>query len=182
MSEADLETRLRRLEQLAFEGDSLSGEVTRLQASVATLGEVLLQVDRQQQTLTRLGQDLEKVEKSTVPRQELEVREDKVRMELRAYRKRLLGRVYAAGVTAVALVLGLVLGGLNYAEGLTDFRIETYALCMERQKNAEAINEFLDQREPVIDTLPAEERPAARDQLELLRTAFPVVACDGLAP
>lgn len=86
MSESDLEElrdRVRRLEDVAFDGDGLQRSVTRLGMNATALGDALLQVDRNQQALTKLGTELRTVQETTVPREEVESRiEDERRQRI----------------------------------------------------------------------------------------------------
>ncbi len=83
-----LEQRVARLEGMADaagpEGVRLADSVERLGLNANALGEALLQVDRNQQSLSRLGKQLSDVEANVVPRAEVEDRVDRLRRERRA--------------------------------------------------------------------------------------------------
>lgn len=80
----NLEDRVSRLEDVAFEGDGLTRAVTRLGLNANALGEALLTVDRNQQQLTKLGKELHELdEKSATTQDILHVREERRRSLLR---------------------------------------------------------------------------------------------------
>ncbi len=83
----ELEQRVSRLEGMAAisgpEGVRLADSVDRLGLNANALGEALLQVDRNQQSLTKLGKQLSDVEATVVPRAEVEDRVDHLRQERR---------------------------------------------------------------------------------------------------
>lgn len=102
-SREPLEERLRRLEDVAFEGQSLTRAVTRLGLNADALSDALQTVDRNQQRLTALGDQLERVE---AEKADSTVVDAQVHAEARV-RRMAVGFIVFAVVLVVVMLLGL---------------------------------------------------------------------------
>lgn len=147
-----LEQRVARLEDVAFEGDGLARAVTRLGLNANALGEAILTVDRNQQRLTRLGQQLEEVEANTVTTQDhalitQELRDDIVRTATGLSRN-LRKRAYiACGIVLIASMCGVYYAYWSAAE-------RTYSECITRVSNSKAAVSFYEKQLARTDLTP----------------------------
>lgn len=136
----ELELRLRRLEDIAFEGDGLTRAVTRLGVNATALGEALITVDRNQQRLTRLGQQLEEIESNTATKAAVEATEKRGAVALKSYRKQQVGRIYAIAISVFALVCAVVLGTVQFSEA---YKHQIYEVCVQRGQQADLVRSYL---------------------------------------
>ena len=135
-----VEERLRRLEDMAFEGDGLQRSVTRLGMNANALGEALMQVDRNQQALSKLGRELESVQSEKASKVEVNDAADKTLKELKSYRRKVLQRSYMAGVSmlGVLAILGMLAGA--YVESA---RQQAELNCQRSEARASAVADYL---------------------------------------
>jgi hypothetical protein len=125
--EAHVETQeqiLAAMQAERIEAERLNESVTRLGMGASDLGAALLQVDKTQQMLTKLGTDIRRVETEAATSVEVEakVADAKAeaarklkRAELHAAneRRRLMARLYAGGVVSLAALLAISLAAVN---------------------------------------------------------------------
>lgn len=135
-----VDDRLRRLEDIAFEGDGLTRAVTRLGMNANALGEALLTVDKNQQQLTKLGRELKEVRRNAVSDFEVQAT---VRAEKKLERRKLILGV----IFPVVLVLSSLLFALSEA---------AHDACEKRQRATQA----------VIDTLVTFRNPNTADKID----------------
>lgn len=112
-----------------IEAERLTNSVDRLGLGASALGDALLQVDKQQQVLTRLGQDLKRVEGKT----EDAASKDEVSTQIRrmdAVRHRIL---YPAIVSVAVVALGF---GFFISQA-------AYESCERRQHGTRVVAEVL---------------------------------------
>jgi hypothetical protein len=147
--EPNVENRLQRLERVMLaindqrtEGFRLAESVDRLGLNAGALQEALLQVDRNQQTLTRLGKELEETKATVVPRAEHQHLDEVRQQELREYRQTLKTRLYTWSVAALAGLLVLGVLGANYLNGSA---ARARAVCEERNVTMQAQRDYLKQ-------------------------------------
>lgn len=145
-----VEERIKRLEDIAFEGDGLTRAVTRLGLNASALGEALLTVDRQQQTLTRLGQELNEVKETTPSKDDV----NNVATDSRRAGRQLVFLI----VLPIALVLAALTFGISEA---------AHDACEKRQASTRAVIATFSKLSPSTET-----NRAALDKgvLELRRT------------
>lgn len=133
-----------------IEADRLSDSVTRLGDGASALGEALRAVDKQQQMLTKLGQELKEVEDKSVTKEELvEAKREQAHTTLE-FRKRTLQRVYTTGIL---ITLGLVFAGGVFLEYQARNQTEAREICQDRNKQAVIIVDIL---EGSLQNLPPE--------------------------
>ena len=94
-------TQMAGIQAELIESDRLTNSVDRLGAGASELGEALLQVDRNQQMLTKLGREIDVVASSSATKDEVAEAKAAADMAMAKYRR----RVY--GWSAVMTVLGL---------------------------------------------------------------------------
>lgn len=144
----DLPGRIGRMEVLldllrdyrVREGIRLTDSVERLGFNATALSEALQQVDRNQQTLTKLGKELDATKRVVVPREEHVRREAERRVEQQMYRRRAMHRMYSSAVLVVAIVAGLTVAGLAY---LDQTREHAYDVCVANNKANAATSDYL---------------------------------------
>jgi hypothetical protein len=102
-----IDARIRRLEDVAFEGEGLTRAVDRLGLNADALSEAILTVDRNQQKLTQLGTELTEVRTRKADTVDVD---DRMRWERRRARTQLLG-----GFTLVTAMLLIGLFTLSEA-------------------------------------------------------------------
>ena len=120
-----LERVMRAIREQRTEGFRLAESVDRLGLNAGALQEALLQVDRNQQTLTKLGKELEETKAIVVPREEHAQRDEERSQELAAYRRSVTGKMYAWGVAGLAalLTVGLLLDDLPQPRADQELRV-----------------------------------------------------------
>lgn len=147
-----LEQRVARLEDVAFEGDGLARAVTRLGLNANALGEAILTVDRNQQRLTRLGQQLEKVEANTVTTQDHEIITQELRDDIVRSATSLSRNLRKRAYIACVLVLIASMCGVYYAYWSAAER--THNECTTRVANSKAAVAFYEKQLARTDLSP----------------------------
>lgn len=172
-----LEDRVQRLEDVAFEGGGLTRSIDRLGLNANALGEALLQVDRQQQTLTKLGTELADVRDTSATKVEVALDARKRASESVDFRKRLLSRIYGSALLLVIVLVALVAGLQARAASQRESR---KTLCESQAYTAGVVRDFADgqilieQDNKFIDNIVRAKRIKS---LTKLRSAFPVPPC-----
>lgn len=146
-----IELRVRRLEDIAFEGDGLTRAVTRLGVNASALGEALITVDRNQQRLTSLGLQLEHVQNNGALKAEVAEVEQRTAESITSYRKQVIARVYACAVVFLALIVGAALAATSYRDRE---QARAYTVCTNR---AASINEIVSYYSLIAKKDPDEE-------------------------
>lgn len=140
MTGRTLAERVTALEQYIRKDTRLVQGVERLADETGGLNQILTKVDEQQQRLSTLGRDLERVEKSKVSKEDLLQETLRQQQEGLEFRKAALKRIYASAVSIV-VVLGLV-GGFVYAYEESRGQA-SYDVCVARNEQNLAIVEIL---------------------------------------
>lgn len=168
---ATMERILTALRGQQRDGVRLAESVDRLGLNAGALQEALLQVDRNQQALTRLGQELEDTKAKIIPRAEHDDRERERSRELIAYRRQLVHKIWA--YSAAALVSLLAIGGATavYVDHLKERNIQ---VCTEQNMVAQAQNDYL------AEVVNSSTNPVLVKAAEDAITAHPLADCDAL--
>lgn len=128
-----------------IEADRLEQSVNRLGDGASALGEALLAVDRTQQRLTRLGQEVEHVASKAATKDEVAEEKRASIRALQAQRKE-----YATKLVSVGILFGvaLLVAALVTANVISDNRRASRAAqvraCQGANTTVEAVNSFLD--------------------------------------
>lgn len=146
---ATVEGRLQRLERVMLaihdqrtEGFRLAESVDRLGLNAGALQEALLQVDRNQQTLTQLGNQLQVVTKSAATKADLEAnREQQVATTL-DFRKQTLRKIYTTGLL---LIIGLLVSAGVLVEYQSTRRQSAIHVCEARNAQNAVLVDILRQ-------------------------------------
>lgn len=136
----NIETRLERLEQVHSDGYRLADSVDRLGYNASALQEALLQVDRNQQALTRLGGQLDEVVRVTATKGELVSTSREQEEKAKEFRKAALQRTYLIALlllTAIAVVVAVTTEVLKHRQA-NEIRV-----CNQRNQQTELIVEIL---------------------------------------
>lgn len=190
--EGDFEERVRELEAHVtiqerilvnlqaelIEANRLNESVERLGEGATSLGEALLAVDKQQQTLTRLGRQLNDVEQQAATKQDLHMTREDVAAETAQLRRKALFRLGMA-LAVVAAVLGY--------EAITThrYRMANYESCQARASQNRYFGDYLIDAAEKSLTQPGitpEQKKIGQGQIEILKKAFPPVNCKELKP
>lgn len=169
-----LEERVRRLEDVAFEGDGLTRAVERLGLNASALGDALLTVDKQQQMLTKLGREVAEV---TIKTDDVARTQDRRRTADLHFRKRALTRIYMTAMLLVLALVGLVAGLQVRATNQHNSR---KVLCDQQAYTAHVVQQFtssqisIEQSNTHIDDVLRAKRLAS---LGTLNKAFPDPPC-----
>lgn len=166
-----LDERVKRLEDIAFEGDGLTRAVTRLGLNATALGEALMTVDKNQQQLTKLGRQLDNVEAKSATKQDVEAESQKVRAAVKANREQQRGRIYASLILLTAVLAGVALAAANYVE--TQKRRD-YQECLN---TSERVTAFADYMRTVRDNSVVPKIRAAADEVLL---SLPTQSCEAI--
>lgn len=120
-----------------------------------------------------------KIEQATVPRHEIEERENTVRMALVAYRRRVASRWMATMVIGIVVMLAAIMFAVNWASG---YRGEVYNVCVQRDAQSAKVRTYLeDQKGGALARAKTQaERDAINASIKQLEDAFPNVPCRGL--
>ena len=142
-----VESRLLRLERVMLaindqrtEGFRLAESVDRLGLNAGALQEALLQVDRNQQTLTKLGKELEETKAIVVPREEHQRLDQERQQELQTYRRSLRTRLYGYSLAGVAALIAV---GLLLSTYIDHTKQKNFEACVKRNANLEATRDYL---------------------------------------
>lgn len=172
-----IEERVRRLEDVAFEGDGLTRSIDRLGLNADALGQALLQVDKQQQVLTKLGTEIGEVRDASITRNEVRETERRRATDTLSFRKTLLSRIYATAIILALLIVGTIAGLQERADKQRESR---RTLCQASASTAENVQRFttdqitIERTNRFIDDALRRKRIAS---LETFRLAFPDPPC-----
>lgn len=143
MTRSEVEERLRALEvhqevqeelirgihAERIESERLQASVIRLGRGATSLGEALLQVDKNQQTLTKLGAELKQVKDQTATKEELADASKTQHAAAVELRRNALQRVY---MTAILVVVIGAVAGLIWYQYQNDQRRAAQDVCEAR--------------------------------------------------
>lgn len=146
-----------------IESDRLSSSVERLGDGASELGAALLQVDRNQQALTRLGQQLEGVQEQAATKDEIDEAKKIADDRFRRYHRRVTARARVAAVLGLAAIG--TLGGILW-----------HTVDRQNELDAEACQRAKGTRNAVVKYLSDVERvstnPVLRDSAGEVVDAF----------
>lgn len=180
MTTSDFERRLEALERAAEDGGRLVIGVERLSDETAGLNVILNKVDDQQQCLSRLGRDLDRVSKTTVTKNELEKARQHAREEEQQYRKGVLARIYVAGILALALAGVLAVAASGYIaqqkRNLLERKTNDYQACLGGEARINAVRDYLNEVTKVSTN------EVLREKASEVVAQFPPTNCEALKP
>lgn len=173
-----IDERLRRLEDVAFEGDGLTRAVTRLGLNADALGEALLTVDRNQRQLAELDHTIQGVERRSASKEDLKKAREEQEQTTLEFRKNTLRRIYSTGIW---LALALLVASGAYLQHQVSVEQDTYDKCKTQAFSAVTIRAFVSSQTQIerenrfIDDVLRAKRIAS---LKQLGDAFPIPKCE----
>lgn len=194
MTTEALEQRVAALEQMALNYSTMKGDEDRLVSGVERLADetgglnsILNKVDEQQQRLSRLGRDLERVERTSASKEDLE-KSAKAALKREAEERRKRSQKVTTWI--VFGLAGLSLVALSYLTSEADRRAaeERYRqgvaeVCEARNKQGKIIAQLITASNEDVDsdpTLTPQQKTDRKARGQALADAFPIVNCGAL--
>lgn len=165
--EASVETQeeiLAAIQAERIEAERLNDSVTRLGMGASDLGAALLQVDKTQQMLTKLGQDISRVEAESVTEEQVAEKVRLARQELLNYRKNQVAKAYGWGVGVLTMFLVFAVVAAGYVQHQ---RRQEHENCLSRAATSQAVKGYLD---VVVEN---STNPKIRDRAAQILVAIP---------
>lgn len=175
---AALENMAREYSERAQVGDRLSLGVERLADETGGLNAVLTKVDEQQQRLTTLGRDIERVENQAAKKQDVETAAKRISRKQEDFRLRVIKRGVLTGVGIVVLLLIVTAALVEHDARQNE---ETIRICRERNQGSILVSRYLQEQlgiERDNKFIDDELRKRRVDSLTTLALGFPVVDCN----
>lgn len=180
MTTPDFEKRLEALERAAEDGGRLVIGVERLSDETAGLNVILNKVDEQQQRLSRLGRDLDRVSKSSATKTDLENARQHAREEEQRYRKGVLARIYVAGILALGMAGVLAVAASGYVaqqkRNLLERKTNDYQACLGGEARINAVRDYLN------EVTKASSNEVLREKASQVVAQLPRTNCEALKP
>lgn len=107
---------------------------------------------------------------------------EQVTRALRSQRRKFLARIYAIVIAGVAISGGSIFVAVSYAEGQADRQQSIYDICVARSDQSAKVTAYFKRQEPRIMEMPPKQRDQMLTDFALLRSAFPVISCEGVRP
>lgn len=173
-----LEAMMRAFRDSEAAATYLKDSVERLGLNATALGEALLQVDRNQQTLTNLGKQLDRVAGSTPTKTEVEAKHHQLEEFTKASRRNLFLQMMAGLAFLTCVVLYM-----SYQD--SQHREVAYKVCQDQSEQNTKVGVYLADAVESAKKRPGitpEQIALIERQAAQLREAFPPVSCEGLAP
>lgn len=180
-----IEERMVRLEEMMRSWRDSEAAATYLQDSVdrlglnaTALGEALLQVDRNQQALTRLGKELKRVDDASATKEDLEAAAQRQREATIQFRKNTLSRIYT---TATVMGIALLVGGAIVVDRQQANMLEEQQKCLATRASTTSVQAYVTSQRAIelenrfIDDDLRKKRLAS---LDALGRAFPIPECE----
>lgn len=164
-----------------IEAERLNDSVVRLGLGASDLGAALLQVDKTQQMLTKLGQDITRVEETTVSKDDMAANERLRLAKEKADRRDRANKITTWVVIGLAVLTLLILTALNRQSqreaDQREYRQSIFDVCQQRYDQSLKLRKLAEPKPGRPPRTPEQEADA-----KLFLEAFPLVDCTKLHP